>query len=135
MLLARLKNLKNLILTNNDIRTLPNFEETDFPKLKNLDLEGNNITRPEDFASLSRLPRLLALNLSENHITAFSFKPKEESAPFPVLNELYLNDNQIPDLNSLQGIQNAPFLKKLIIYNNPLVREDGELNINHGIES
>ncbi len=122
--LSQLTNLKVLNLSDNPVDRLPDFEQMngleslalrslgiqalalDFvPSIKYLDLSQN----PLDVTSLRLPPRLIALSL-------YSCNLDDVTLSHPVLEELYLGQNQITSLALMM-----PKLHRLYFYGNRLV--------------
>lgn len=86
--LAGLANLRMLDLSHNELRTFPEFRE--FPRLRELDLSGNELTGtiPQEIGTLSHLTRL---DLSRNRLIGV---PPPELRNLWQLHYLRLDDNE-----------------------------------------
>lgn len=144
-------------MTCNGISEVPNFKtdvgeeekETNdsvaFPKLRQLKLGSNLLTSHEDILGISRLPwfvpsfsrsllthenyscfSLRVLNLDGNKLTSLPvFHPDD----FPQLVELSLTDNFLITNDSIVGLVKLTALQKVILYNNPIVKDTGNQSL------
>ena len=95
--------LKELYLSKNQIENIDVLEHLKIPELKVLWLSNNKITSIEVLEKVN-FRKLSKLNLSKNKISDISVFTKNR-AKFPLLYELYLNDNQyeLKDFDKIIG--------------------------------
>ncbi|XP_072239667.1 tubulin-specific chaperone E [Leuresthes tenuis] len=144
-------NLKVLALNNCEL-TWPQILECTpmWPQLEDLSLEKNNITellRPEgvlqslkcldlssnplvqeSLLSISGLPRLENLNLSNTGLSVIRFEgtaPGCQTAMFPALKILNLKNNNITEWCVVDELAKLPCLVKLCCHGNRLLSSDG----------
>ena len=80
-------------------------------EVKNLNLWGQSIV---DVSVLRRMPRVEVLSLSVNKIASLA-----DFARCPVLQELYLRKNEVPDLGEVRHLRGLEHLKILWLCDNP----------------
>ena len=80
-------------------------------EVKNLNLWGQSIA---DVSVLRRMPRVEVLSLSVNKIASLA-----DFARCPVLQELYLRKNEVPDLGEVRHLRGLEHLKILWLCDNP----------------
>nr|CAB3263514.1 axonemal leucine-rich repeat protein [Phallusia mammillata] len=110
-----LSNLHTLELRGNKLESTRGFY---LPNLKNLYLAGNLLKQVED---LDKLESLTTLHLRDNQIDKLDGFP-------PSLKKLqYINfrGNNITDLKEITKLVNLPFLRALVMNDNPCLEEDG----------
>ncbi|XP_073989903.1 uncharacterized protein isoform X2 [Rhodnius prolixus] len=110
--------LSELTLTNSSLRqvSLPTLDN-----LTSVNLEHNNLT---NFSSLVYLQNLKYLCLSNNQITTFGEIPDAATRCFENLEVLYLNMNNIRNLEKLE-LYRAPKLVALFLHDNELCSVQG----------
>jgi hypothetical protein len=106
-LINRLSGLLELILSNNQLSSVPNF--ANLQNLRGLWLNNNRLSSVPDFARLQNLRRLL---LSNNQLSSVP-----DFANLPNLQRLHLSNNQ---LSSVPDFANLPNLQRLHLSNNRL---------------
>ena len=104
-------NLKELNLSNNNIRDIKVLEKIKSDKLEILNLSSNIISNINILKNVN-LKELKELNLSSNQITDIKVL---ENIKFDKLEKLDLSCNKISDINILQNV-NFKELKKIQIY-------------------
>ncbi len=125
MRLEQLRNLKSLVDINlqyNNIQTIPSLTREDFPKLEILNLSYNQIT-PASIRHLYQLPRLKNLDLQGNNLVTLPDDMKE----LKFLEDLNLSSNLLSTQSTLinpailmKVLGQIPKLKRLNLSRNKL---------------
>lgn len=107
-----MKNLKELSLADNHIRSIPGRELAKLQKLESLDLEGNElVSLPK---SIGTLKNLIMLDVTENNLTSLP----ASIGNLKKLDDLLLHDNKLTSLpESIGKLEN---LNVLFLYGNRL---------------
>jgi Leucine-rich repeat (LRR) protein len=123
--LEQLRNLKSLVDINlqyNNIQTIPSLTREDFPKLEILNLSYNQIT-PASIRHLYQLPRLKNLDLQGNNLVTLPDDMKE----LKFLEDLNLSSNLLSTQSTLinpailmKVLGQIPKLKRLNLSRNKL---------------
>lgn len=108
------KNLSNLELKGNRLRSISREVFTEAKKLNRVDLESNHITEIEDYA-FSGASALTFVILKNNLLTRIK---KSTFAGAPLLNNIWLANNQIETIED--GAFDLPKLKIIYLGNNKL---------------
>ncbi|XP_059471102.1 tubulin-specific chaperone E-like [Neocloeon triangulifer] len=111
-------NLVTLKVPQNKICSL---SQLNFPLLRELDLDGNQIESWDAVQKLSALPNLQILHLNNNRIGSI---PDLPSSVFPKLGTLYLSGNLLSDWRSVSALEFLPSLEELIFKDNPLLNAE-----------
>ena len=104
-----IKELKRLILENNNITNINALEKSKFVNLEKLYLNKNKISDINVLQNV-KFEKLQNLNLGENEIIDINIL---EKVNFPLLKKLKLNNNKISDINVLSKVK---FEKLEILY-------------------
>ncbi|KAJ8663395.1 hypothetical protein O0I10_000634 [Lichtheimia ornata] len=122
--------LEDLQLGKNEIQHLTKPDSNQFPRLKCINLEDNEISSWDEIAKLGCLQSLDILYLNGNKIP--SIQPIEANT-FPKLEFLRVDNNQIKDWGSLDVLNALSSLRRLRCKGNPIVaplsREQAMLQI------
>ncbi|XP_067287764.1 tubulin-specific chaperone E [Pseudorasbora parva] len=120
--------VEELYLAENDITELQR-PELELQMLKVLDLSHNPIAQ-DTLLEISHLPRLEKLNLSSTGFSAVQFSDASagiETALFPALNTLLLDDNNISEWCVVNELQKLRSLLHLSCRRNPLLQKEKSL--------
>ncbi|OMJ21820.1 Tubulin-specific chaperone E [Smittium culicis] len=129
-------NLVELVLSNNDIKSLASSEDeisSIFTNLERLDLQDNQLESPETLKPLSSLKKLKYLNISGNKLPGFALLSENNSnslfTRFPSLTHLEINDNPISDWLAISNLNKLPSLNELGTRRNNLSFPSDEHNV------
>eukprot|EP00002_Diphylleia_rotans_P014509 TRINITY_DN2830_c0_g1_i1.p1 TRINITY_DN2830_c0_g1~~TRINITY_DN2830_c0_g1_i1.p1 ORF type:complete len:511 (+),score=127.27 TRINITY_DN2830_c0_g1_i1:443-1975(+) len=115
--LAEMPRLKVLDLTGNNISFIPAGMEA-FYRLERLILEDNRLSDPASLLNLQTIPKLRELDLSDNQYSIF---PEIDDKGFPSLEFINFSSNQIKEEDDITTLAMLPNLQEVLLWNNPLV--------------
>ena len=113
MALPPLPHLKHLSMQNNRLETWDGALFANCPRLTHLYLGHNNLPdMPEEFGMLADLQEL---DLAKNAIRSIKPIPQLRS-----LKDLWMNDNQVEDLEEVRNLAAFPSLQAIYLERNPM---------------
>ncbi|XP_018563183.1 toll-like receptor 13 [Anoplophora glabripennis] len=107
-----LYNLKHLYLDNNNLSSVPNSCFKDLNSLTHLNLSGNKLTYFK-FGTLDNLVNLQVLDISKNN-----FKAIPQFHSLSELTHLFIQNNEISDVNTFVIYEQLPHLREINLINN-----------------
>lgn len=107
------ENIHSITLANNELKALTNKFFATFVQLRELDLQGNVLTKLPD--AVGEMQHLTSINLSQNKLTSFP----DRLTDVHTLETINLENNQISDV-PLEKLSNMSALKNVNMKSNPL---------------
>ncbi|XP_062382238.1 leucine-rich repeat-containing protein 20 isoform X1 [Sardina pilchardus] len=108
-----IENIHSITLANNELKALTNKFFATFVQLRELDLQGNVLTKLPD--AVGEMEHLTSINLSQNKLTSFP----ERLTNIRTLENINLENNQISDV-PVEKLSSMPALKTVNVRSNPL---------------
>ncbi|XP_076856644.1 leucine-rich repeat-containing protein 20 [Brachyhypopomus gauderio] len=106
-------NIHKITLANNEVKALPSKFFTTFVQLRELDLEGNVLTKLPD--AVGNMEHLVSINLAKNRFSTFP----QQLMNVRTLQHINLESNQITELQ-IEGLCEMPALQCVDVRGNPL---------------
>ncbi|XP_063077219.1 leucine-rich repeat-containing protein 20 isoform X2 [Engraulis encrasicolus] len=107
------ENIQTMTLADNELKALTNKFFATFGQLRELDLQGNVLTKLPD--AVGGMEHLTSINLARNKLQSFP----ERLVDIPTLESINLEGNEITDL-PLEKLRAMPALKTVNLRSNPL---------------
>lgn len=106
-------NIHSITLANNELKALTNKFFSTFVQLRELDLQGNVLTKLPD--AVGNMQHLTSINLSRNKLTYFP----DRLTDIQTLESINLESNEITDV-PVEKLGNMPSLRTVNMVSNPL---------------
>ncbi|XP_008312783.1 leucine-rich repeat-containing protein 20 [Cynoglossus semilaevis] len=113
ILMSVLDNIHIVILANNELKVISSKFFSNFPQMKELDLQGNVLTKVPDV--VEELKHLTSISLANNKFTIFPEKLTE----IATLERINLEGNSITEI-PVEKLSAMPALKWINVKTNPL---------------
>ncbi|XP_012686556.1 leucine-rich repeat-containing protein 20 [Clupea harengus] len=106
-------NIRSITLANNELKALTNKFFSTFVQLRELDLQGNKLSKLPD--AVGEMKHLTSINLSQNKLKSFPDRLTE----IRTLENINLENNEISDV-PVEKLSSMPALKTANVRSNPL---------------
>ncbi|XP_028825818.1 leucine-rich repeat-containing protein 20 [Denticeps clupeoides] len=106
-------NIRIITLANNEIKALTNKFFKTFPQLRELDLQGNVLTKLPD--AVGEMEHLISINLSQNKLCAFP----DQLTEIATLENIDMENNEISEI-PVEKLSTMPALKQVNVRSNPV---------------